>query len=128
MAEKREDEVYVLGAFDGLQVVEREYYPQICTLLKCKSTDLKTCGYLVATAETSSDTFSLSGMFATSYVFPDVLLTGVQLVPGEFQVLSDGCLINQNGTSKPVLSVTLFGRWYEKDPPHPQQGFPGCGY
>ncbi|CAM4534263.1 unnamed protein product [Lepidochelys olivacea] len=128
MAEKREDEVYVLGAFDGLQVVEGEYYPQICTLLKCKSTDLKTCGYLVATAETSSDTFSLSGMFATSYVFPDVLLTGVQLVPGEFQVLSDGCLINQNGTSKPVLSVTLFGRWYEKDPPHPQQGFPGCGY
>lgn len=124
MAEKQEDEVYVLGAFDGLHVVEGEYYLQICTLLKCKSTDLKTCGHPVATAHTSSDTFSLSGTFATSYVFPEVLLTGVQLAPGEFQVLSDGRLINQNGTSKPVLSVTLFGRWYEKDPPHSQQAFP----
>ncbi|XP_024064063.2 pantetheinase-like [Terrapene carolina triunguis] len=124
MVEKQEDEVYVLGAFDGLHVVEGEYYLQICTLLKCKSTDLKTCGQPVATAHTSFDTFSLSGTFGTSYIFPEVLLTGVQLAPGEFQVLSDGRLINQNGTSKPVLSVTLFGRWYEKDPPHPQQAFP----
>lgn len=29
MAEKREDEVYVLGAFDGLHVVEGQYYLQV---------------------------------------------------------------------------------------------------
>ncbi|XP_077667883.1 pantetheinase-like [Eretmochelys imbricata] len=121
MAEKREDEVYVLGAFDGLHVVEGEYYLQICTLLKCESTDLKTCGLPVATAHTRFEAFSLSGTFGTSYVFPEVLLSGVQLASGEFQVLSDGRLISQSGTSKPVLTVTLFGRWYEKDPPKPHQ-------
>lgn len=29
MAEKRDDEVYVLGAFDGLHVVEGQYYLQV---------------------------------------------------------------------------------------------------
>uniref|UniRef100_A0A8C8VQ53 CN hydrolase domain-containing protein n=1 Tax=Pelusios castaneus TaxID=367368 RepID=A0A8C8VQ53_9SAUR len=118
MGEKREDEVYVLGAFDdGFHIVEGKYYLQICTLLKCKNTDLKTCGQPVATALTNFEAFVLSGTFGTNYVFPEVLLSGVQLAPGEFQILSDGRLISQHGTSKPVLTVTLFGRWYEKDLP-----------
>ncbi|XP_028579279.2 pantetheinase-like [Podarcis muralis] len=119
MAEKREDEVYAFGAFDGLHVIEGEYYLQICTLLKCKSTDLKSCGEPVETAHTRFDSFTLSGTFNTSYVFPEVLLTETQLTTGEFQVLTDGRLTS-NGLSKPVLSVALFGRWYERDPPHPE--------
>lgn len=117
MAEKREDEVYVLGAFDGLHVVEGQYYLQICTLLKCKSTDLSTCGQPVETAQTKFDMFSLSGTFGTNYVFPEVLYSGVQLAPGEFEVLKDGRLISKTAPTKPVVTVTLFGRWYEKDPP-----------
>ncbi|XP_061479845.1 pantetheinase-like [Rhineura floridana] len=122
MAEKRDDEVYAFGVFDGLHVIEGEYYLQICTLLKCNSTDLKSCGQRVDMARTRFDFFSLSGTFNTSYVFPEVLLTGTQLAPGEFQVLTDGRLIS-NGISKPVLSVALFGRWYEKDSPHPLYAF-----
>uniref|UniRef100_A0A8D2PJ95 CN hydrolase domain-containing protein n=1 Tax=Zosterops lateralis melanops TaxID=1220523 RepID=A0A8D2PJ95_ZOSLA len=117
MTEKRDDEVYVLGAFDGLHVIEGQYYLQICTLLKCLSTNLSTCGQPVESAQTKFEMFSLSGTFGTSYVFPEVLYSGVQLAPGEFEVLTDGRLINRNTTSKPVLTVTLFGRWYEKDPP-----------
>ncbi|XP_028579278.2 pantetheinase-like [Podarcis muralis] len=119
MTEKQENEMYVLGAFDGLHEVEGNYYLQICTLLKCASADQQTCGQPVTTAHTRFDFFSLSGTFSTNYVFPEVLLSGVQLAPGEFQVLSDGQLVTHNGTSKPVLTVTLWGRWYEKDPPHP---------
>ncbi|EOB08629.1 Pantetheinase, partial [Anas platyrhynchos] len=115
MAEKREDEVYVLGAFDGLHVVEGQYYLQICTLLKCKSTDLSTCGQPVETAQTKFDMFSLSGTFGTNYVFPEVLYSDVQLAPGEFEVLNDGRLISKTKPTKPVVTVTLFGRWYEKD-------------
>ncbi|NXB99448.1 VNN3 protein, partial [Orthonyx spaldingii] len=115
MAQKQQDEIYVLGAFDGLHVVEGEYYLQICTLLKCPSTNLSTCGQPVETAQTKFEMFSLSGTFGTSYVFPEVLYSGVQLAPGEFEVLTDGRLISQSTTSKPVLSVTLFERWYEKD-------------
>ncbi|XP_068866850.1 pantetheinase-like [Aphelocoma coerulescens] len=124
MVEKQQDEVYVLGAFDGLHVVEGEYYLQICTLLKCLSTNLSTCGQPVETAQTKFEMFSLSGTFGTSYVFPEVLYSGVQLAPGEFEVLTDGRLRSRATTSKPVLSVTLFGRWYEKDPPHTHQASP----
>ncbi|NWS39031.1 VNN1 Pantetheinase, partial [Probosciger aterrimus] len=115
MAGKREDEVYVLGAFDGLHVVEGQYYLQICTLLKCKSTDPETCGQPVETAQTKFEMFSLSGTFGTNYVFPEVLYSGVQLAPGEVEVLSDGRLISKTRPTKPVVTVTLFGRWYEKD-------------
>uniref|UniRef100_A0A452F2I0 Pantetheinase n=1 Tax=Capra hircus TaxID=9925 RepID=A0A452F2I0_CAPHI len=115
MSEKRSDEVYALGAFDGLHTVEGSYYLQICTLLKCKTTDLHTCGDSVETASTRFEMFSLSGTFGTQYVFPEVLLSEIQLAPGEFQVSSDGRLFSLKPTSGPVLTVTLFGRLYEKD-------------
>ncbi|NWH68659.1 VNN1 Pantetheinase, partial [Geococcyx californianus] len=114
-AEKRENELYVLGVFDGLHVVEGQYYLQICTLLKCQSTDPSTCGQPVETALTKFEMFSLSGTFGTNYVFPEVLYSGVQLAPGEFEVLNDGRLVSKTRPTKPVVTVTLFGRWYEKD-------------
>ncbi|XP_054578506.1 pantetheinase [Eptesicus fuscus] len=115
MSEKRADEVYALGAFDGLHTVEGSYHLQICTLLKCKTTSLHTCGHSVETASTRFEMFSLSGTFGTQYVFPEVLLSEIQLAPGEFQVLSDGRLLSLKPPSGPVLTVTLFGRVYEKD-------------
>ncbi|XP_037700472.1 pantetheinase [Choloepus didactylus] len=115
MSEKRPDEVYALGAFDGLHTVEGTYYLQICTLLKCRTTDVRTCGDSVETASTRFEMFSLSGNFGTQYVFPEVLLSEIQLAPGEFQVSSDGRLFSQKPTSGPVLTVTLFGRVYERD-------------
>lgn len=37
------------------------------------------------------------------------------LFPLFLQVLEDGRLVNKNGSSEPVLTVSLFGRWYTKD-------------
>ncbi|XP_025238580.1 pantetheinase isoform X2 [Theropithecus gelada] len=90
-------------------------YHKICTLLKCKTTNLNTCGDSVETASTRFEMFSLSGTFGTQYVFPEVLLSENQLAPGEFQVSTDGRLFSLKPTSGPVLTVTLFGRLYEKD-------------
>ncbi|KAI1240945.1 Vascular non-inflammatory molecule 2, partial [Lamprotornis superbus] len=87
MSNKSEDEVYVLGAFDGLHGSLIKYHWQICSLLKCPSTNLSTCGQPVETAQTKFEMFSLSGTFGTSYVFPEVLYSGVQLAPGEFEVM-----------------------------------------
>ncbi|NXY43483.1 VNN1 Pantetheinase, partial [Ceuthmochares aereus] len=114
-AGKEEDELYVLGTFDGLHVVEGQYYLQVCTLLKCKSTEPNTCGQPVEMAQTKFEMLSLSGTFGTNNVFPEVLYSGVQLAPGEFEVLNDGRLISKTRPTKPVVTVTLFGRWYEKD-------------
>ncbi|KAK2524775.1 hypothetical protein Q9966_011474 [Columba livia] len=124
MSNKSKDEVYVLGAFDGLHGSLIKYHWQICTLLKCKSTDLNTCGQPVEIAQTKFEMFSLSGTFGTSYVFPEVLYSEVQLAPGEFEVLRDGRLKSKHATSKPLVTATLFGRLYEKDPPHPLRTSP----
>ncbi|KAM9666634.1 LOW QUALITY PROTEIN: pantetheinase-like [Trichechus inunguis] len=115
MSEKGSDQVYALGVFDGLHTVLGNFYLHICTMLKCGTTDLKTCGESVEAASTRFEMFSLSGTFGTQYVFPEVLLSEVQLAPGEFQVSSDGHLFSLKPTSGPVLTMTLFGRWYEKD-------------
>lgn len=115
MLRKEDDEVYVLGAFTGLHGRRRREYWQVCTMLKCKTTNLTTCGQPVETAVTRFNIFSLSGTFGTEYVFPEVLLTKIQLSPGKFEVLKDGRLVNKNGLSEPILTVSLFGRWYTKD-------------
>ncbi|XP_075453457.1 pantetheinase-like [Ascaphus truei] len=113
--EKQSDEVYVLGAFDGLHAPSKVFHIEVCTLLKCKS--LETCVEAGETASTRFESFSLSGSFATSYVFPEVLLSDVQLAAGKFQVLNDGRLVSLPSiSSKPLLSVSLFGRNYGKDP------------
>ncbi|XP_054675342.1 pantetheine hydrolase VNN2-like isoform X2 [Grus americana] len=124
MPNKSNDEVYVLGAFDGLHGSLIKYHWQICTLLKCQTTDLNTCGQPAETAQTKFEMFSLSGTFGTNYVFPEVLYSGVQLAPGEFEVLRDGRLKSKHGTSKPLLTATLFGRLYEKDLPNPLRTSP----
>ncbi|XP_029450270.1 vascular non-inflammatory molecule 3 [Rhinatrema bivittatum] len=116
MVEKRKDEVYALGVFNGLHVVQGQFYLQICTLLKCKTANMTTCGKPVETSSTLFEEFSLSGTFGTNYVFPEVLFSGVHLAPETFKVLKDGRLISQSSvSSKPLLTVTLYGRWYEKD-------------
>ena len=55
-------------------------------MLKCRSTDLTTCGQPVETALTRFEMFSLSGTFGTEYVFPEVLLTEIKLAPEKFEV------------------------------------------
>ncbi|KAF7469725.1 pantetheine hydrolase VNN2 [Marmota monax] len=115
MLEKKENEAYVLGAFTGLHGRRQREYWQVCTMLKCKTADLKTCGQPAETASTRFEMFSLSGTFGTEYVFPEVLLSEIRLAPGKFEVLKDGRLINKGGSSEPILTTSLFGRWYMKD-------------
>ncbi|XP_007945589.1 vascular non-inflammatory molecule 2-like [Orycteropus afer afer] len=115
MLKKEENEVYVLGAFTGLHGRRRTEYWQVCTMLKCKTANLETCGQPVEVASTRFEMFSLSGTFGTQYVFPEVLLSKIHLSPGKFEVLEDGRLVNKNGVSDPILTVSLFGRWYTKD-------------
>ncbi|KAG8444573.1 hypothetical protein GDO86_009657, partial [Hymenochirus boettgeri] len=118
--ERAKDELYVLGVFDGLHTDEGEYYLQICTMLKCQNNEPKSCGEPVETASTKFEAFSLCGNFSTSFVFPEVLMSDSKLAPGMFQVLRDGRLNSQpNISMEPLLTVTLFGRWHEKDPALP---------
>nr|XP_014711629.1 vascular non-inflammatory molecule 3 [Equus asinus] len=123
MSEKRTDEMYALAAFDGLHTVEGQYYLQICTLLKCQTTELRTCGEPAGSAFTRFEEFSLSGTFGTSYVFPQLILSGSQLAPERhYEVSQDGRLRSRGGAPLPVLVMALYGRVFEKDPPRLGQG------
>ncbi|XP_060046422.1 pantetheine hydrolase VNN2 [Erinaceus europaeus] len=115
MLGKEKNEVYVLGAFTGLHGRRKSEYWQVCVMLKCRTMDLTTCGQSVETALTRFEMFSLSGTFGTEYVFPEVLHTKIHLSPGRFECLKDGRLVNKNGSFEPILTVSLFGRWYMKD-------------
>uniref|UniRef100_A0A8D1WTB0 Pantetheinase n=1 Tax=Sus scrofa TaxID=9823 RepID=A0A8D1WTB0_PIG len=94
MLEKREDEVYALGAFDGLHTVEGSYYLQVMIVLVAKIHRGRTLSYL---SFLRFRLYSIRGGF---------LLEGVS---------SDGRLFSLKPPSGPVLTVTLFGRLYERD-------------
>ncbi|XP_066104420.1 vascular non-inflammatory molecule 3-like isoform X2 [Saccopteryx bilineata] len=94
-------------------------YHKTCTLVKCRTTDLRTCGKPIGSASTKFEEFSLSGTFGTSYVFPQLILSGSQLAPESYyEVSRDGRLKSRSGTPLPILATTLYGRMYERDPPH----------
>ncbi|KAM3931787.1 pantetheinase-like [Leptodactylus fuscus] len=115
MMEKRNDEVYVLGAYDGYHGPYQVFYIEVCTLVKCMS--LENCRTATDTAYTKFESFSLAGTFQSTIVYPQVLLTGVQLDPDVFEVLKDGRLVNKPKISfKALLNINLLGRNYMKDP------------
>ncbi|KAM4692906.1 pantetheinase-like [Discoglossus pictus] len=115
LQENQSNDVYVFGTYDGFHGPHKVFYVEVCILVKCKS--LENCAVAEETSSTRFKSFSLSGTFTSSHVFPEVLLSGVSLAPGMFQVLDDGRLVSLPGISlKPLLSVSLLGRKYEKDP------------
>uniref|UniRef100_A0A8C0I4W5 CN hydrolase domain-containing protein n=1 Tax=Balaenoptera musculus TaxID=9771 RepID=A0A8C0I4W5_BALMU len=114
-SEKRTNEVYALGVFDGLHMVEGQYYLQVCTLLKYQTTDLRTCGEPAGSAFTKFEEFSLSGTFGTSYVFPQIVLSGSQLAPERHYE-------SRGRAPLPFLVLALYGRMFERDPLRLGQG------
>ncbi|XP_026941974.1 vascular non-inflammatory molecule 3-like [Sagmatias obliquidens] len=87
-------------------MVEGQYYLQVCTLLKCQTTDLRTCGEPAGSAFTKFEEFSLSGTFGTSYVFPQIILSESQLVPErhyESDVVREGFWAGTNSALKLIL-------------------------
>ncbi|KAG8582733.1 hypothetical protein GDO81_008183 [Engystomops pustulosus] len=115
MLEKRNDEVYILGAYNGYHGPHQVFYIEVCTLVKCMNGD--NCDIATDSAYTKFKWFSLAGTFQSTIVYPEVLHSGVQLDGEMFQVLKDGRLVSQPKiSSKALLSVTLLGRNYMKDP------------
>ncbi|XP_013382532.2 pantetheinase [Lingula anatina] len=109
--------LYALGAFDGLHTREGQYYLQICTLLSCANSSTDSCGQPTNIAKSRFKNLSLSGIFNTKYIFPEFLTTdgtGHDLANGQW-LYDDGMIKVNNTTVKPLLSATLFGRWYQRD-------------
>ena len=116
MAEKRLDEMYALGVFNGLHTKEGQYYLRICTLVKCLGLSRESCGQSVYNATTIFELFTLRGQLNTPFVYPQVVADGVTLLPGEWNhSMPVTHLQSKQQLSKGLLTAALVGRVYDLD-------------
>ncbi|XP_064611046.1 pantetheinase-like [Liolophura sinensis] len=111
---------FALGAFDGLHSDKKSYYFQVCTLLKCANSTGSSCGEVVQESSTYFSHIQLRGQFNTSYIAPEILVMdekrGLALVSSGWFYDRNLQTLRADGLLRPVISVNLLGRWYEKDP------------
>lgn len=118
---------YMLLAYSGL--VEKEVYPmynQVCSVVFCLSDEVNSCARIEGEDAPLASSFLLqevSGTFGAPHVFPSVMrrnltLVSEQLWNTESNPLSQNqheTAIHVTGETGPLLSVTLLGRWYQRD-------------
>lgn len=116
MTEKRADEMYALGVFDGLHTREGQYYLRICTLINCLGLNRDSCGQRTYNASTIFESFTLRGELDAQYIYPQVVADGVSLLPGEWDhSVPVTHLQTKQQLTKGLLTAALFGRVYELD-------------
>uniref|UniRef100_A0A4W4FT21 Biotinidase n=1 Tax=Electrophorus electricus TaxID=8005 RepID=A0A4W4FT21_ELEEL len=111
-----EEELYALGAFDGLHVVHGTYYLEVCALVKCPGQHKGSCGGETERAQTLID-FQLDGIFSTEHVYAGVLGSGMTLDrPDQSGWQSGGRFyMKRRGMTTGLVTAVLYGRVYEKD-------------
>ncbi|CAM4519269.1 biotinidase [Caretta caretta] len=109
------DELYALGVFDGLHTVHGTYYVQVCALVKCGGLSYSTCGQEVTDATALID-FQLGGNFSTSYIFPLLLMSGINVdFTDHLGWKNNYYFMSKSGPSSGLVTAALYGRWYERD-------------
>ena len=106
------NETYALGAYIGDSEDDPELLFAVCSLVKCDSAELDTCGKPVEgyAAETVFKRVELSGRFpAGSVAFPVVLLDQLELASPLDVELGEQSLVME-GMGKPLLSANLWTR------------------
>ena len=121
MADKRSDEMYAVGVFDGLHTKEGQYYLRVCALIKCLGLRRDTCGKRTYNAHTIFESFTLRSQLNTPYVYPQVVADSVSLLPGEWDHSMPVTHVqSKQQLTKGLLTAALFGRVYDLDDgPHP---------
>ena len=105
-------ETYALGAYIGQSKDDPKLSFAVCSLVKCATSELKTCGQPVRDyrAETQFRSVAIEGSFPEgSTVFPVVLLDQLQLAGPGYIKLDEHSLTVQ-GLDRPLLSASLWSR------------------
>ncbi|XP_053404142.1 pantetheinase-like [Mercenaria mercenaria] len=111
------DELYAIGAFDGIHTVDGSYYLQACVFIKCATKSKDSCGKPSTSSSSYISKMSFSGNFTTDYVYPEVL-TDQGDVPGLVTTvwMYQGSIIIDTGIYGGPLSVSMIARHYSRDP------------
>lgn len=110
---------YALGAFDGIDVSStRSRYIQVCTIMKCANNSMTSCGQSTKHPSAMFTYFHIRGTFEASHVFPEVLSSRDEnlILPSNQWTFDKNSLISKNGIDVPLLSASLYGRIYSRDP------------
>lgn len=109
-------ELYALGAFAGIHVINGRYALQVCALVRCSGSDVSSCGQEVEEAETKLD-FLLEGKFDTEHVYPSVVVSKVVLErPDEVERTADGGVVmRHSGKTSGLITACLYGRMHDRD-------------
>ncbi|GFO33584.1 pantetheinase [Plakobranchus ocellatus] len=115
-----DNELFAIGAFDGLHVLEGTYYMQNCALVKCaEAMNKSSCGSLVFNSSTVFTKIALRGQFQTPYVYPQVILSDSE---GHLQISKPGAwhftgstIETSHSFNGTVLNAILLGRDYTRD-------------
>ena len=114
-ARNREDQ-FALGAFRGPHGRRSGYYLEICLIMACPNGNETHCGEGATTSTTSFTFFNLTGNFSTSYIYPQVVASGVQPTTDRCKFARGvGTLVLPQPSTTPLLSATLYGRRFDLD-------------
>ena len=111
------EELYAIGAFDGLHTSGETYYLQACVFIKCATMSRESCGRPTKSSSSYMSKMSFSGNFSTSFVYPEVL-TDQDGLPGlvtSIWYYQDAILIDAGLYGGP-LSISMLARDYSRDP------------
>jgi hypothetical protein len=111
------DELYAIGAFDGMHTAGDSYYLQACVFIKCATKSRDSCGKPSTSSSSYMSKMSFSGNFTTEYVYPEVL-TDQDGTPGLVTStwLYQGSIIIDVGLYGGPLSMSMISRDYSRDP------------
>ena len=96
-------------------------YSQVCGIVWCDGEDWPSCAVIDQVVPPDDDfgPFLLEGTFSVEAVFPTGIRRNLSLVPNsQLELAVSGTVTSieaQNGVNS-LLSVELFGRWYNRDP------------
>ncbi|CAL4109699.1 unnamed protein product, partial [Meganyctiphanes norvegica] len=120
---------YLLLAFSGEITKKNKYtmYTETCSVVYCLSPDIGDCTLVedMVPSHNSFKVLSLDGSFNTEYVYPSVMTQDMQLynrslwtfveVDYNKEKYPHSIRFESNEAVSNLLSLTMFGRWFEKD-------------
>ncbi|MBN3298061.1 BTD Biotinidase, partial [Amia calva] len=112
------EELYAFGVFNGLHTAARQFYLEVCALVRCPGDTFASCGGEVTAGDQTITTidFHLEGNFSTRYIYPSILTSGMQLdSPDRVGWEKESYVMSKKHISGGLVTATLYGRHYEKD-------------
>ncbi|XP_076041722.1 pantetheinase-like [Oratosquilla oratoria] len=132
---RQSEYTYMLIAYSGIDVKGQgvyDMYSQFCGIVYCMNESISTCTMIEQMAIDKDTTFrpeKLEGYFATKFVYPSIMLQDLTLydlnrwtyesyepTPNEEGIVKYSSVRLNGDVVSPVLSIGLFGRWFERDP------------